>query len=112
MDLFVCYFDNGDGQVANEERKEDGQDHLGDAPLVSLPLALLVRASGRAAHGSARRGGLVLAHPLLRSATTHTRSNSAHTHAVTWWVGNLLDTKASRCCIPSIMFNNLFRINE
>jgi hypothetical protein len=75
MDLFVCNFDNGDGQVANEERKEDGKDHLGYAPLVPLPLALLVRASGRATHGAARRVGrrLMLAHPLLRSATTHTR---------------------------------------
>lgn len=48
LHILVGHLDYGDGQVADDEGQEDGQHHLGDAPLVALGphLALILDPGG------------------------------------------------------------------
>lgn len=40
VDVLVGHLDDGDGKVAGQERQENRQNHLRDAPLISLLLSI------------------------------------------------------------------------
>jgi hypothetical protein len=48
LDAFVNTFGDRNGQVAHDKRKEDGQDHFGDAPFVApcLDVSLVLYSGG------------------------------------------------------------------
>ena len=42
--FLVDNFDDGRGQVADDKREEDGQNHLGKTPIAALPLLIVAAA--------------------------------------------------------------------
>lgn len=74
--MTICYFSNSDGQVADEERQENGEDHLSDAPFISFCFcfsvilyrgSFVITCAVVKRTGAATLGSLVLAHALFRT---------------------------------------------